>query len=305
MSMQSVRVQLDDSPLFEATADLGDKWNGSLRPRFTLDQVREVAKYTQAMNREHGVDWETVHVVEQRTANRFAEEGAPSVETSALVLWVSWEFKLNSEGPSKWVTVVDPDQDGLYDIGGGSWAWSHVPEPERTPVSELKPLAGRHVHFVGEFDDPWDIATGEVELTNPAEAYMVIGNDGDGPMDNSYFSFTWEELELEDMAQIIADLPVCLVMTHADMETGLCPTEKGDGWQWSLVEAFTRLGMVPPVEDYCLSNVLDIPRSPELVAYLVDAYRTGVEHSVESFRYMAEKKVEYLDKIASEVLPSK
>ncbi|MFF7750401.1 hypothetical protein ACFZCP_14250 [Streptomyces sp. NPDC007971] len=302
MSMQSVRVRIEDSPLFEAMADLGDTWNGYLRPRFTLDQVRKVAEYTQSMARQHGTGWECVHVVDMD----FPRSGDENfTERRALVLWVSWEWD-SSDRPSQMTTVVDPDHDDLYDIGGGAWTWSHVPEPERTPVTELKPLAGRHVHFVGEFDDPWDIATGEVELRNPAEEYMVIGNDGNGPMDNSYFSFSWEtEMELEEMAEAISDLPVCLVMTHADMETGLCPTEKSAGWGWSLVEAFTRLGMVPPVEDYSLSEVLDIPRSPELVAYLVDAYRVGVERSVTDFRYLADKKVEWLGRVAAEVLPSK
>ncbi|MFC4507050.1 MULTISPECIES: hypothetical protein [Streptomyces] len=180
-----------------------------------------------------------------------------------------------------------------------------LPEPKRIPVEDLKDLAGRHVHFVGEFDDPWDIATGDVELKNPAEAYMVIDGNGKAPVDNSYFSFSWEvELEMEEMAKVISDLPVCLVVTHADMETGLCPTEKAPGWQWSVVEAFTRLGILPPTNEMHLSDEMDISRSPELITYLVSAFRKGVERSVVEAQYQAVKKAEWLDGVHSKVLAS-
>ncbi|MEU0214988.1 hypothetical protein ABZ281_07605 [Streptomyces sp. NPDC006265] len=304
MAMQPVRVQLDDSPIFEATADLGDRWNNFLRPRFNLDQIRTVAEYTQAMNREHGVDWETVHVVDQATANRFAKEGEPAVQRSALVLLVSWQFTLGSDGPSKWVTVVDPDPDGLYDIGGGSWAWSYIPEPDRIPVEELKGLAGRHVHFVGEFDDPWDVYTHEVALNDWRQHYTNFSRDKQ-PVENSYFSISDAlDIEWDEAAELIADLPVCFVMT-GDMELGLCPTSRDAGWQWSLIEAFTRLGVLPPTNDLYLPDRMDIPRSPELIRYLMAAFRAGVAHEVKVKQDLAANASEYLAKIEAKVLASK
>jgi hypothetical protein len=304
MAIQPVRVRIDDSPVFEAMADLGDRWNDFLRPRFTLDQVRKVAEHTQAMNREHGVDWETVHVVEQDSANRTAKEGEPAVQTSALVLWVSWQFTLGSDGPSKWVTVVDPDQDGLYDIGGGSWAWSHVPEPERVPVEMLQGLAGRHVHFVGEFEDPWDIYTHVVTLNDWRQHYTNFSRDK-RPVENSYFSISDTlDIEWDEAAELIADLPVCFVMA-GDMELGLCPTSRDEGWQWSLIEAFTRLGALPPTNELYLPDRMDIPRSPELIRYLLDAFRAGVAHEVQVKQDLAVNTGAYLNKVAAKVLNSK
>ncbi|MEW1675506.1 hypothetical protein AB0O47_20000 [Streptomyces noursei] len=282
MSMQPVRVRLDDSPVFEAVADLGNTWDRFLRPRFTLDQLREVAEYTQAMHREHGVDWETVHIVEQSSANRFAEDGRPAAEKSALVLWVSWEFTLGSEGPSKYVTVVDPDEDGLYDVGGGAWAWTHVPEPERIRVGELKSMAGARVRFVGEYDDPCEIAKGKLTLPDWQEAYVVYG--GGLPAENAYFCFFDEVMERfdrpQEAAQLLVDLPVCLVQTRADLEYGICPTSLDRGWQWSVAEAFTRLGILPPVDEMSLPDKSDVRRSPELVRYLVEAFEAGIWDSI-------------------------
>jgi hypothetical protein len=271
MNTKPVRVQLDDSPVFEAMADLDDRWNGSLRPRFTLDQVREVARYTQVMNREHGVDWETVHVVEQSTANRFAGEGEPSVETSALVLWVSWEFKLNSEGPSKWVTVVDPDQDGLYAIGGGSWAWSEVPEPEMVPVEELEELAGRHV---------------------PSESEFFVWH-GEKPNHTSGWYYSLNLLQYEDeAAELIRDLPVTLILSGRDMEHGLIPvsTKSHDADDWYLAEAFCRLGSLPPATELSLSHVEGLSLSEERQQYLLKA----MLRSMEMHQKHVDKRVEGL-----------
>jgi hypothetical protein len=297
MSMKPVRVQLDDSPLFEAVADLGDRWNGFLRPRFTLDQVRRVAEYTQNMSRQHGVDWESVHVVEHDFAS-----GESGVVRSALVLLVSWQFTLGSDGPSKWTTVIDPDQDGRYDIGGGSWAWAEVPEPGRIPVEELQGFAGRQVHFVGEFEDPWAVYTHTVDLHDWREHYTRFGKTDKVPVENSYFSVSdMLDIEWNEMAERVDDLPVCVVMS-GDMEMGLCPTSLEEGWQWSLVEAFTRLGVLPPTNDLYLSERMDLPRSPELVRYLLEAFRAGVAHEVRVKQSLAANTGEYLDKVAAKVL---
>ncbi|MFC8428578.1 hypothetical protein [Streptomyces sp. NPDC057253] len=301
MSMQSVRVRIEDSPLFEAMADLGDTWNGYLRPRFTLDQVRKVAEYTQSMARQHGTGWECVHVVDMD----FPRSGDENfTERRALVLWVSWEWD-SSDRPSQMTTVVDPDHDDLYDIGGGAWTWCHVPEPDRIPVETLQALAGRQVHFVGEFEDPWDVYTRKVFLNDWREHYTRFGRKDKAPVENSYFGMSEAfDIEWPEAAEIIDDLPVCFVMA-GDMELGLCPTSKAEGWQWSLIEAFTRLGMLPPSNDLYLPDRMDLPRSPELVRYLLEAFRASVAHEVRVKQDLAVNTNEYLDKVATKVLASK
>jgi hypothetical protein len=305
MATQPVRVQLDDSPIFEAMADLDDRWNSFLKPRFTLEQVRKVAEYTQHMTRQHGSGWDSVHVIDMDLPVYSEDEDTSHTrKRAAIVMMVGWEWGAPGK-PSEWTAVVDPDKDGLYDIGGGGWAWSHVPEPDRIPVEELKPLAGRHVHFVGEFDDPWDIATGVVTLPDWRERFTNFSSKDKSPAENSYFSFgDGIEMEWDEMAEAISDLPVCLVMAD-EMEMGICPTSKVEGWQWSLIEAFTRLGMLPPTNELYLPDRMDVPRSPELVQYLLDAFRAGVAHEVKAKQDLAANTAEYLAKIEAKVLASK
>lgn len=299
MAMSPVRVRLDDSPRFEAVADLDDRWNGHLKPRFTLDQVRKLAEYTQSKSRRLGVDWETVHVVEHDIADPYGDDGLTGVRKSVLVLWVSWQFTLGSNDPSKWTTVVDPDEDGLYGIGGGGWAWSEAVEPSRVPIEELDVRAGRMVRFVGEFSNPYDVASGKEVLPDWRSECIAFGR-GKAPAENYYFSFSDEsELEWDEMAALIEDLPVCLVMQGCEREMGLSPTTSMDewmsGWEWSIAEAFTRLGMLPPVTEISLPKKLDFPRSAELVLYLASAYREGVRREIEGYPQRFSKTLELLE----------
>jgi hypothetical protein len=175
-------------------------------------------------------------------------------------------------------------------------------EPSRIPIEELQGLAGRHVHFVGEFDDPWAVYTHTVDLHDWREHYTRFGKTDKVPIENSYFSVS-ELLDIEwnEMAERVDDLPVCVVMS-GDLEMGLCPTSLEEGWQWSLIEAFTRLGVLPPTNDLYLSERMDLPRSPELVRYLLEAFRAGVAHEVRVKQSLAANTGEYLDKIAAKVL---
>ncbi|MGD6750396.1 hypothetical protein [Streptomyces sp. BH105] len=174
----------------------------------------------------------------------------------------------------------------------------------RIPVAELKGLAGRHVHFVGEFDDPWDIATRRVLLNDWRERYTVFGSSGKTPAENSYFSFS-ELLDMEigwpEMAERIEDLSVCVVLS-GDMELGLCPTDLDTGWQWSLIEAFTRLGMLPPTDELYLPERMDIRRDPELIRYLMAAFRAGVAYEVQNKQYLASQTERYLAGVEEHVL---
>ncbi|MEU0181443.1 hypothetical protein ABZ312_09665 [Streptomyces sp. NPDC006207] len=112
----ATRVGIDDllGP-FEAQVDPAHRWNGFLHPHFALDAVRQLAARTQEVAAQLGRDaYDTVHVIDGGTDS----EGQPR----AVVLIVSWRYF--DEGPEAVTDIVQPDSRGLYDIGGGSWAWS-------------------------------------------------------------------------------------------------------------------------------------------------------------------------------------
>ncbi|WP_063729027.1 hypothetical protein [Streptomyces sp. RTd22] len=175
------------------------------------------------------------------------------------------------------------------------------------PVEELECRAGRHVRFVGEFLDPYEIASGKEVLPDWRDAYFVIGDKSKAPAENSYFYISDEtDLEWEEAAALIEDLPVCLVITHGDMEMGLCPTSiRETGWQWSIVEAYTRLGSLPPVEELYLPERLDLPRSAARVQYLTSAFREGVRREIENYPKRFAKTLELLDRNEKIVIASK
>src|SRR5689334_10044708 len=113
MPLQPVRVELDHSPAFKAVADLSHTWNGFLYPRFSLDEVRKIAAFTQQKVQEEGSGWDSIHVIDmQRPAYARHEDDPPSVEHLAIVVWVGWDYAPNGN-PSEWTTVVDPGKDGL------------------------------------------------------------------------------------------------------------------------------------------------------------------------------------------------
>lgn len=93
--------------------------NGFVSPRFTLDAARELAAQTQRLAEEcspEGVD--TVHVIDFGASD---DNGRPV----AVVLKISWMY-LEEEGPRKSTDIIEPDEEGRYNIGGWEWAWGFV-----------------------------------------------------------------------------------------------------------------------------------------------------------------------------------
>ncbi|MFD9813959.1 hypothetical protein [Streptomyces sp. NPDC059080] len=119
-SLREMRVCLDvgDAPTYLAKVNLAVRWNGWLNPRFPLSEVRRMAEYTQA-DLARGDEVDTVHVIDRaQIAGGTYHEGAQPV-----VLHVRWMF-LGEAGPKAAVEVIEPDEAGLYWIGGNEWAWT-------------------------------------------------------------------------------------------------------------------------------------------------------------------------------------
>jgi hypothetical protein len=116
--MIETRVCIDDflGP-FDAKVDPTDLWNGFVSPRFTLEVVRQLAARTQQLADECGHDSvDTVHVIDGGTG----EDGHPR----AVVLRVSWQFF--DEGARTVTAIIEPDDEGLYGVGGWEWTWGYA-----------------------------------------------------------------------------------------------------------------------------------------------------------------------------------
>ncbi|WP_030236830.1 hypothetical protein [Streptomyces sp. NRRL S-350] len=104
-----------DGPDFPAMVDPTNRWNGWLSPCFDLTTVRKLAKFLDQQAEEFGRDCvDTVHIVEGGTN----PDGTPR----AIVTKVSWQY-LPDSGPEECTDIIEPDEDGLYGIGGWEWCW--------------------------------------------------------------------------------------------------------------------------------------------------------------------------------------
>ncbi|MFD3455807.1 hypothetical protein ACFWVC_26965 [Streptomyces sp. NPDC058691] len=106
------RVCIDDflGP-FDAKVDPTNRWNGFLSPFFTLDTARQLAARTQQLADESGHDSvDTIHVI---------DGGTRAGEPRAVVVHVSWQWHEENTG----VSIIEPNSEGLYGIGGWSWCW--------------------------------------------------------------------------------------------------------------------------------------------------------------------------------------
>ncbi|MFK0106477.1 hypothetical protein [Streptomyces sp. NPDC091217] len=111
----------DDFGPFDAKLDPTDRL-GYLNPFFSLETVRELAVLTQRMFIQYGRDGETIHVipilhvVDSRTDRE--EEPRP------VVIHIRWPHL--DEDVASAVSIIQPNDDGLYRIGDGLWAWAFV-----------------------------------------------------------------------------------------------------------------------------------------------------------------------------------
>ncbi|MGW0653267.1 hypothetical protein ACWD4T_31490 [Streptomyces umbrinus] len=122
MALEKIRVAVTGEYSYEAWVDQAVRWNGWLDPHLPIHEVRRLAEHTQAdMNDGHQVD--TVHVID---GYEFAEEdGATRRRAASVVLKISWDY-LFEEGPQQVASIVKPDNDGRYPIGGWEWTWYQV-----------------------------------------------------------------------------------------------------------------------------------------------------------------------------------
>ncbi|MEU4095533.1 hypothetical protein [Streptomyces sp. NPDC026673] len=97
---------------YDATVDPTNRWNGWLAPSFTLDTVRLIAARTQQLAEEDGHDSvDTIYVL---------DGGTRAGEPRAVVVHVSWQWH---DEENTGASIIEPNDDGLYAIGGFSWCW--------------------------------------------------------------------------------------------------------------------------------------------------------------------------------------
>lgn len=130
----------------------------------------------------------------------------------------------------------------------------------RIPVTELKFGAdnGGSVQYDWSegFDEKWQsweaalcrtcgtLSTGECE-NEECEAYGTEVKTFEGPMMNYYYPFDpLSAFDPNEAAKALANLPLCVV--QVDETWGLALTGGGMDMSWEIVEAFTRIGLLPP-----------------------------------------------------------
>ena len=172
------------------------------------------------------------------------------------------------------------------------------PSAKRIAVKDLKPLAGLRVRFVGEQVDPYRVKEGTVDLPAWETSYIKFGASSFSPSKNEYFSFSDSlDAEPEELAGRIRDLSaVCLIMTHDDMELGLAVTDAAlENYEWSIAEAFTRLGMLPPATQLRLPSSWDFPRGRKRRKYLIAAFREGINREIRDYGQRFSRTLQILD----------
>ena len=168
--------------------------------------------------------------------------------------------------------------------------WQGCQEEGLPPVRRLRrPGWLGQARISGEHTDPCDVQNGTVMVPDWRTACTAHG--GKDPVANEYFGLPEDWIDPDDdsafdrAVDAIAHLPVVLLSDLDNgMEEGLARTQpwyQGGGEdQWSLIEAYVRLGMVPPASILSLPHTPDPTRSDRLTAYLIAAYLRAACHVV-------------------------
>jgi hypothetical protein len=123
------------------------------------------------------------------------------------------------------------DYEGFGDEGWKSWECNECEDCGEQVV--LTPGDGGHKHD-------------EVEDDTDCGGYVPIA---EGPMMNYWYPVDdWQLNQIggvEEAAKLIHDLPLCMVMV--DGNPGMALTGGGMDLSWEICEAYTRLGLLPPV----------------------------------------------------------
>ncbi|WP_234329461.1 MULTISPECIES: hypothetical protein [unclassified Streptomyces] len=138
------------------------------------------------------------------------------------------------------------------------------------------------VRISGEHTNPCEVQAGTEKDTDWRTAYTA--HAGKGPVREDYFGLPEDLFDPDDgardrAANTIAHLPVVLLSGLCDgREDGLARTGERHGGRWSLIEAYVRLGPVPPASILYRPHNPDRARSERLTAYLIAAYLCGACH---------------------------
>ncbi|MFE7778428.1 hypothetical protein ACFU5O_31995 [Streptomyces sp. NPDC057445] len=137
----------------------------------------------------------------------------------------------------------------------------------------------------GEEVDPCDVQAGRTQVAAWHSAHIAHG--GKLPARNEYFGLPEDLLDPDDDTALgravaaISHLPVVFLTGLYEGEQGLSRT-RDDYWgredDWSIIEAYVRLGILPPARLLSLPIKSDLPRSPKLTAYLMAAYVRAACH---------------------------
>jgi hypothetical protein len=166
-------------------------------------------------------------------------------------------------------------------------AWQGCPEEGLPPVRRLRrPGWLGQVPISGDHTDPGEAHAGTAKVTDWRTAYTAHG--GKDPVANEYFGLPEDLFDPDDdgaldrAADAIDRLPVVLLSGLFDgLENGLARTEAQYGDRddrWSLIEAYVRLGLVPPANVLYLPHTPDPTRPDRLTAYLTAAYVRAACH---------------------------
>lgn len=166
-------------------------------------------------------------------------------------------------------------------------AWQGCPEEGLPPVRRLRrPGWLGQVRISGEHTDPCEVQAGTEKVTDWRTAYTAHG--GKNPVANEYFGLPEDLFDPDDDSALdravdaIAHLPVVLLTGLYDgVEDGLARSETQGGAgedRWSLIEAYVRLGLVPPANVLYLPHIPDPARPEHLTGYLIAAYARAACH---------------------------
>ncbi|MFH8257852.1 hypothetical protein [Streptomyces roseolus] len=164
-------------------------------------------------------------------------------------------------------------------------AWQGCPEEGLPPLRKLRrPGWLGQVRISGEHTDPCEVQAGTETVTDWRTAYTAHG--GKLPVANEHYGLPEDIFDPDDdgaldhAADAIAHLPVVLLSgLHVELEYGLARTKAqyaaGGTDNWDLIEAYVRLGLVPPANVLSLPYLPNPDRAERLTAYLIAAYLHG------------------------------
>jgi hypothetical protein len=133
--------------------------------------------------------------------------------------------------------------------------------------------------------------------------------DFEGPMMNYFYELP-SDIDPDDAAETIKDLPLCIVYLTETEEYGLALTGGGMDLSWEICEAFVLLGYLPPFHFCRLPRMAGKRLDYGNNALVLDACKktcevlhnwiVGTESDLKQLEYRLEEAAEAADKVESE-----